>query len=235
MSGLLFLVGLVVFCTSVIAVLRGHLNWARLPSRRRASGAALVGLALLVAGVVLGPSKQPVALNTSSPASIATASTSPSPTNTAADQAAAAKAAADQATAAKAAADQATAAKAAADQATAAKAAADQATAAKAAADQATAAKAAADQATAAKAAADQAAASTAVAPPPPPPAPTAQVFANCTDMHAVYPHGVGRPGAVDQVRSSTRPVTNFFVSEELYNANSFSDADGDGIACEKK
>jgi len=215
MSGLLFLVGLVVFCTSVIAVLRGHLNWARLPSRRRASGAALVGLALLVAGVVLGPSKQPVALNTSSPASIATASTSPSPTNTAADQAAAAKAAADQATAAKAAADQATAAKAAADQATAA--------------------KAAADQATAAKAAADQAAASTAVAPPPPPPAPTAQVFANCTDMHAVYPHGVGRPGAVDQVRSSTRPVTNFFVSEELYNANSFSDADGDGIACEKK
>ncbi len=255
MSGLLFLVGLVVFCTSIVAVLRGRLNWARLPSRRRASGAALVGLALLVAGVVLGPSKQPVALNTSSPSSIATASTSPSPTNTAADQAAAAKAATDQATAAKAAADQAVAAKAAADQAVAAKAAADQAAAAKAAADQAAAAKAAADQAVAAKAAADQAvaakaaadqaaaakaaaaqaAASTAVPPPPPPPAPTAQVFANCTAMHAVYPHGVGRPGAVDHVRGSTRPVTSFFVSEELYNANSFSDADGDGIACEKR
>ena len=185
MSVLLGLIGLAVFCTSVVAVLRGHVDWARLPNRRRASGAAFVGLALLVTGSELSSTVQPVALTTSSPAPIARASTSPSAPS-----------------------------------------------APKAAADQAAAAKAAADQAAAAKAA--QAAASTAVPPPPPPPAPTAQVFANCTDMHAVYPHGVGRPGAVDHVRGSTRPVTNFFVSEELYNANSFSDADGDGIACEK-
>ncbi len=110
----------------------------------------------------------------------------------------------------------------------------------KAAADQAAAAKATADQAAAAKATADQAAAAKAVPPPPAPAAPapaapTAQVFANCTDLHVVYPHGVGRPGAVDQVGGSTRPVTTFFVSEDLYNANSFSDRDGDGIACEKR
>ena len=120
------------------------------------------------------------------------------------------------------------------------KAAADQAAAAKATADQAAAAKATADQAAAAKATADQAAAAKAVPPPPAPAAPahaapTAQVFANCTDLHVVYPHGVGRPGAVDQVGGSTRPVTTFFVSEDLYNANSFSDRDGDGIACEKR
>ncbi len=48
MSVLLGLVGLAVFCVSVFAVLRGHLKWARLPNRRRASGAALVGLALFL-------------------------------------------------------------------------------------------------------------------------------------------------------------------------------------------
>ncbi len=258
MSVLLVLIGLAVFCVGVFAGLRGHLGWARLPNRRRAGGAALVGLALFLAGGALAKPVQPVTL-TSSPAPVARASTrSPLPKATAdqaaaakakatADQAAAAKATADQAAAAKAAADQAAAAKAAADQAAgatakatadqaaAAKAAADQAAAAKATADQAAAAKATADQAAAAKATADQAAAAKAVAPAPAPAAPAAQVFANCTDLHVVYPHGVGRPGAVDHVGGSTRPVTTFFVSEELYNANSFSDRDGDGIACEKR
>jgi len=268
MSVLLVLIGLAVFCVGVFAGLRDHLGWARLPNRRRAGGAALVGLALFLAGGALAKPVQPVTL-TSSPAPVARASTrSPLPKATAdqaaaakakatADQAAAAKATADQAAAAKAAADQAAAAKAAADQAAgatakatadqaaaakatadqaaAAKATADQAAAAKATADQAAAAKAAADQTAAAKAAADQAAAAKAVAPAPAPAAPAAQVFANCTDLHVVYPHGVGRPGAVDHVGGSTRPVTTFFVSEELYNANSFSDRDGDGIACEKR
>ena len=197
-----------------------------------------MGLALFLAGGALAKPVQPVTL-TSSPAPVARASTrSPLPKATA-DQAAAAKAkaTADQAAAAKATADQAAAAKATADQAAAAKAAADQAAGAtaKATADQAAAAKATADQAAAAKATADQAAAAKAVAPAPAPAAPAAQVFANCTDLHVVYPHGVGRPGAVDHVGGSTRPVTTFFVSEELYNANSFSDRDGDGIACEKR
>ncbi len=69
--------------------------------------------------------------------------------------------------------------------------------------------------------------------PPPPPVPPTATSFANCTAMHAVYPHGVGLPGAVDHVRGSTAPVTDFVRSTALYNANSGSDRDHDGVACE--
>jgi Protein of unknown function (DUF1524)/Excalibur calcium-binding domain len=65
----------------------------------------------------------------------------------------------------------------------------------------------------------------------PEPPPPAAHTFANCTDMHTVYPHGVGRPGAHDQ--TSGTPVTNFRVSTSLYEANSGSDRDGDNIACE--
>lgn len=64
----------------------------------------------------------------------------------------------------------------------------------------------------------------------PPAPAP-AHTFENCTDMHTVYPHGVGLPGAHDQ--TSSRPVTDFLVSASLYDANSGSDRDRDGIACE--
>jgi len=53
--------------------------------------------------------------------------------------------------------------------------------------------------------------------------------------MHTVYPHGVGRPGAVDHTVSGTGAVTTFYPSADLYNANRLLDADGDGIACEKK
>jgi hypothetical protein len=56
--------------------------------------------------------------------------------------------------------------------------------------------------------------------------------FANCTALNQVYPHGVGRPGAVDHT-SGTR-VTTFRRDLALYNANSGSDRDKDGIACEK-
>ncbi len=69
--------------------------------------------------------------------------------------------------------------------------------------------------------------------PPAPSPPPSARTFNNCTEMHTVYPHGVGRPGAVDQ--TSGTPVTTFVRSTALYMANSGSDRDGDGIACEKK
>jgi hypothetical protein len=58
------------------------------------------------------------------------------------------------------------------------------------------------------------------------------RVFANCTAMHAQYPHGVGRSGAVDHVRSG-KPVLNFYRSDAIYNANTKSDADHDGVACE--
>jgi hypothetical protein len=57
-------------------------------------------------------------------------------------------------------------------------------------------------------------------------------VYANCDAMHKVFPHGVGRPGAVDHT-TGTR-VTTFYVSSWIYNANTGRDADKDGIACEK-
>lgn len=62
----------------------------------------------------------------------------------------------------------------------------------------------------------------------PKPPAPSAQSFANCDAMHQVYPHGVGRPGAVDN-----GGVTDFYVSAAIYNKNTKSDRDKDGVACE--
>jgi hypothetical protein len=43
---------------------------------------------------------------------------------------------------------------------------------------------------------------------------------------------GVGETGAVDS--TSGTPVTTFTVDDELYDANSESDRDKDGIACEK-
>ena len=60
----------------------------------------------------------------------------------------------------------------------------------------------------------------------------TSRVFANCTAMHRVYPHGVGKLGAHD--RTSGTPVTTFKRDNTLYRANARSDRDKDGIACEK-
>ncbi|MEN3303849.1 MAG: hypothetical protein V7603_51 [Micromonosporaceae bacterium] len=59
--------------------------------------------------------------------------------------------------------------------------------------------------------------------------------FANCTLLQARYKHGVGRPGARDRVRGSTKPVTTFKVDRKLYYANIRLDRDGDGVACEKR
>lgn len=64
-------------------------------------------------------------------------------------------------------------------------------------------------------------------------PASAARTFANCTALQRVYPHGVGRPNAVDH--TSGRRVTNFKKSRPLYRANRSMDRDGDGIACEKR
>ena len=60
-----------------------------------------------------------------------------------------------------------------------------------------------------------------------------AREFANCTAMHRVYPHGVGKFGAHDH--TSGTPVTNFKRSNALYFANKKSDRDGDHIACEQR
>ena len=61
-----------------------------------------------------------------------------------------------------------------------------------------------------------------------------AKEYKNCTVLNKHYPHGVGKPGAVDHVSGSTQRVTNFHRSKPLYKANKKSDRDGDGIACEK-
>jgi hypothetical protein len=57
--------------------------------------------------------------------------------------------------------------------------------------------------------------------------------YANCTALNNVYAHGVGRSGAVD--KTSGPPVTTFYRNTSLYNLNSKSDRDKDGIACEKR
>ena len=57
--------------------------------------------------------------------------------------------------------------------------------------------------------------------------------YKNCTALNKVYPHGVGRTGSRD--RASGTPVTNFKVNSSVYAANSGSDRDKDGVACEKR
>ncbi len=60
--------------------------------------------------------------------------------------------------------------------------------------------------------------------------------FKNCTALHKVYKHGVGRTYAKD--KTSGEPVTNFKRSTKLYKKivgyRSDLDRDKDGIACEK-
>ena len=59
-----------------------------------------------------------------------------------------------------------------------------------------------------------------------------AKTYANCTALNKVYPHGVGLKNAHDH--TSGTPVTNFARKPLVYKANTKSDRDGDGIACEK-
>lgn len=59
-----------------------------------------------------------------------------------------------------------------------------------------------------------------------------AKTYKNCTALQRDYPHGVGLPNARD--KTSGTPVTNFKRSKALYRANTKSDRDKDGIACEK-
>lgn len=66
--------------------------------------------------------------------------------------------------------------------------------------------------------------------------APTA-AYRNCAQLNRVYPHGVGKKGAVDKANGGRKahPVRNFKVDTRLYNSLSKSlDRDRDGIACEK-
>jgi len=59
------------------------------------------------------------------------------------------------------------------------------------------------------------------------------KAYKNCTQLQKAYPHGVGKPGAKD--KTSGTPVKNFTVDKKVYQLNTKSDRDKDGIACEKK
>lgn len=54
--------------------------------------------------------------------------------------------------------------------------------------------------------------------------------YKNCTAMHKVYKHGVGKPGAINHGGKVSGPP---YRNAKLYNANSGLDRDKDGIACE--
>jgi len=56
--------------------------------------------------------------------------------------------------------------------------------------------------------------------------------YKNCDAMHVDYPHGVGKKNATD--KTSGKKVTSFTVNNKIYAANTKSDRDKDGIACEK-
>lgn len=57
--------------------------------------------------------------------------------------------------------------------------------------------------------------------------------FRNCTALNKVYPHGVGKRGAIDKTTGVR--VTNFLRNNAIYTANKARDRDKDGIACEKR
>jgi hypothetical protein len=227
-SGAAMMLGLFALVVGVIALARGRVGWARLGSR--AAGGVAVGAAMvfLTVGAVAAPPS-------TSPTSESTATSSDSPTTTDAAAEAAAQAAAAETAAAEAAATEATAA-AEATKAAQEAAAAEAATAAKAASDAKAVADAKAKAAAAAKAKAAASAPAVAqpapVAKPAPAPAPAAKTYANCTAMHVDYKGGVARPGAVDH-RTSGHAQYAPVYSQSLYDANSGSDRDGDGIACE--
>ncbi len=215
---------------------------------------AMVACAVVLSGCGTAVAPRAVSGGASEPSTPTAASSSPTTGPVATEATAAAQAAAAAAAVAKQAADGAAAAKQAADAATAKQAAdsaaAQQSVAAKQAADaaaakqaadaaaaqQSVAAKQAADAA-AAKQGADAAAARTVPTAPPAPAAPSTSivVFANCAQLNGVYPHGVGRPGAVDQVSGGSAGVTTFDRDAAVYGANTGRDRDNDGVACEKK
>jgi hypothetical protein len=66
-------------------------------------------------------------------------------------------------------------------------------------------------------------------------PAPIPPPFRSCKQLHATYPHGVGKVGARDRTRG--KPVRTFTRSNRVYalavRYNRGLDGDQDGIACE--
>jgi hypothetical protein len=68
----------------------------------------------------------------------------------------------------------------------------------------------------------------------PPPAATGAQEYANCTELRKDYKGGVARPGAVDKRANGGSAKYKPHYDQALYDANTKSDRDKDGIACEQ-
>ena len=64
-------------------------------------------------------------------------------------------------------------------------------------------------------------------------PSNAAETFKSCKDLNKVYKYGVGLEGAQNMVKGKPKP-SKHLVDVALYEANKKSDADNDGIACEK-
>jgi len=60
------------------------------------------------------------------------------------------------------------------------------------------------------------------------------EVFENCTAMNAKYRGGVGVPGAVDVRPGGGTAQYQPLWDRVIYEANTKSDRDKDGIACEQ-
>lgn len=59
-----------------------------------------------------------------------------------------------------------------------------------------------------------------------------AKTFKNCTELNKTYKGGVAKAANVKNKGGKTQYKP--FVSKEIYNANTKSDRDKDGIACER-
>jgi hypothetical protein len=62
----------------------------------------------------------------------------------------------------------------------------------------------------------------------------TADAADPCAALHATYPHGVGRRGALDLVAEGEQRVADFARRPKVYRQHRDLDTDGDGIACER-
>ncbi len=76
LGGLLILVGLVGLVIALIAVIRGGLGWARIPSRKVAAVAAVAAFAVMGVGAGVSPKSAP-STNTADPLPTTTSSSSP--------------------------------------------------------------------------------------------------------------------------------------------------------------
>jgi len=56
----------------------------------------------------------------------------------------------------------------------------------------------------------------------------------SCDAVNVTQPHGVGRPGARDEVEAGRRRVTDFNPNRRIYRQHVALDTDRDGIACER-